>query len=153
MKDEIKIIARNKKASHLYHILEKYEAGIELKGTEVKSLRDGKASLQESYAIIRKNEVFAEGLHINPYEAGSRNNHEPLRRRKLLLHKKEIAKLAAAVQEKGCTLVPISLYFKKRMAKMEIGLCKGKNLFDKRQSLKEKEAKQKMDRMKKGLTE
>jgi SsrA-binding protein len=144
--DGRKIICVNKKASHSYFIEEKYEAGLALQGTEVKSLRNGKANLKESYARVKDGEVFLYNCHISPYTHGNRQNHDPIRPRKLLLHKQEIKKLFGKIAEKGYTLVPIRLYFCKGRAKLEIGLGKGKKLHDKRHSLKEKDANREMER-------
>lgn len=136
----IKIIANNKKAYHEYFVDEVYEAGIVLQGTEVKSLRLGQASIKESYCKVRNGEVFVEGMNISPYEQGNRENHDPLRVRKLLLHSEEVAKLTKKVEERGLTLVPTKLYFKDSRAKLEIGVCRGKKLYDKRETLKGKQA-------------
>lgn len=141
-----KLIATNRKARHEYHVLEHFEAGIALQGTEVKSLRDGKVNFKDSFAEIREGEVFLQGLHINPYEQGNIYNHDPERTRKLLLHKREILKLASQVYEKGLTLVPLKLYFKQGKAKVEIGLCRGKQKADKRATIREREVKREMDR-------
>jgi SsrA-binding protein len=134
-----KIICNNKKAFHNYFIEEKFEAGMVLKGTEVKSLRQGKANLNDSFAQVRNGEAFLNNLHISPYDFGNRENHEPDRVRKLLLHRKEIDKLHGKVREQGYSLVPLRLYFKNGMVKVEMGLAKGKKLFDKREDLKKKE--------------
>jgi len=142
----IKIIANNKKAYHEYFIDDTYEAGLVLQGTEVKSLRLGQVSLKEAYCRIRNGEVFVENMNISPYEQGNRENHDPLRVRKLLLHSEEIAKLIRKVEEKGLTLVPTKLYFKDRRAKLEIGVGRGKKLYDKRESLKQKQATREADR-------
>ena len=136
----IKIIANNKKAYHEYFIDEVYEAGLVLQGTEVKSVRAGGVSIKEAYCRIRNGEVFVENMNINPYEQGNRENHEPLRQRKLLLHNDEIAKLIKKTEEKGLTLVPTKLYFKNRRAKLEVGVGRGKKLYDKRETLKRKQA-------------
>lgn len=141
-----KTICVNKKASHSYFIEERYEAGLALQGTEVKSLRDGKANLKESYAKVKDGEVFLYNCHISPYSHGNRQNHDPVRPRKLLLHKREIKKLFGKVSEKGYTLVPTQMYFSKGKAKLELGLGKGKKLHDKRHSLKEKDANREMER-------
>jgi len=132
----IKIIASNKKAYHEYYIEEVYEAGIVLKGTEVKSLRLGKVSLKESFCRIINGELFINNMNISPYEFGNRENVDPTRMRKLLLHKEEIAKMARKVDEKGLTLVPTKIYFKDSRAKLEIGVGRGKKLHDKRETLK-----------------
>ena len=135
-----KLIAQNKKAFHDFHIEETLEAGIVLTGTEVKSLRDGRANLRDSYAVIRNGELWALGIHISPYAMGNIFNHDPLRERKLLVHKAQIKRLLGKVQATGYTLVPTKLYFKDGRAKLEIGLAKGKTLYDKRHALAEKEA-------------
>lgn len=129
-------VARNPKATHDYHILETWECGIVLTGTEVKSLRSGKASIKEAYARVRNGEVFLDGMNITPYEQGNRYNHDPVRTRKLLLHRREIEKLIGAVEQKGLTLVPLELYFRNGRAKVAIGLGRGKKRFDKREDLK-----------------
>lgn len=139
MGESIKLVANNKKAYHDYFIEDKYEAGIVLHGTEVKSLRLGKCSVKESFIRIENGEVFVYGMHISPYEKGNIFNKDPLRVKKLLLHKMEINKLTGKVAEKGCTLVPLQVYFKDGKAKMEIGLARGKKLFDKRQDIAKKD--------------
>ena len=136
----IKLIAANKKAYHDYFIDDVFEAGIILTGTEVKSLRLGKASIKEAFCRIKDGEVFINNLTISPYEQGNRENHEPTRMRKLLLHHAEILKLTRKVDERGFSIVPTRLYFKESLAKVEIGLGKGKKLHDKRETLKEKQA-------------
>ena len=141
-KNEGKIIAENRKARHDYFVLETYEAGVELFGTEVKSLRAGTVNLKDSYCEIDKGEMFALGVHISPYEQGNIFNKDPLRPKKLLMHKREIMKLAGLVSREGYTLVPLSLYFKGSYVKLALGLCKGKKLYDKRDS----EAKRDADR-------
>lgn len=138
-KETMKLVANNKKAYHDYFIDEKYEAGLVLHGTEVKSLRLGKCSIKESFIRIENGEVFVYGMHISPYEKGNIFNKDPLRVKKLLLHKQEINKLTGKVAEKGCTLVPLQVYFKDGKAKMEIGLARGKKLFDKRQDIAKKD--------------
>ncbi len=138
-KETMKLVANNKKAYHDYFIDEKYEAGIVLHGTEVKSLRLGKCSVKESFIRIENGEVFVYGMHISPYEKGNIFNKDPLRVKKLLLHKMEINKLTGKVAEKGCTLVPLQVYFKDGKAKMEVGLARGKKLFDKRQDIAKKD--------------
>lgn len=135
MDNEIKIIVNNRKAHHDYHIIESLEAGIALKGTEVKSLRVGKVNIRDSFALITGGEVFLHGLHISPYKQGNRFNHDPLRIRKLLLHRREINRLFGKVQEKGYTLIPLKLYWKNGRCKVELALAKGKRLYDKRESL------------------
>ncbi len=134
-----KLIANNKKAYHDYFILEKYEAGISLAGTEVKSLRMGKCSIKEAFIRIENGEALIYGMHISPYEKGNIFNRDPLRVRKLLLHKSEINKLAGKVQEKGMTLMPLRVYFRGSLVKVEIGLAKGKKLYDKRQDIAKKD--------------
>ncbi|MFE8696582.1 SsrA-binding protein SmpB [Cytobacillus sp. FJAT-53684] len=141
-----KMIAQNKKAYHDFSIEETYEAGIVLQGTEIKSIRQGKVNLKESYARIDKGEVFLIGMHISPYEQGNRYNHDPLRERKLLLHNKEISKLIGETKEIGYSLVPLKLYLKNGYAKVLIGLAKGKKKYDKREDLKKKEAKREVER-------
>ncbi len=143
---EVRPIARNRKARHVYEILETYEAGLVLKGTEVKSLRAGKASLGEAYVRVRNDEAWLENCHIPPYDHGGHENHEPLAPRKLLLGKREIRKLAAAVQQKGLTIVPLQLYFRGAWVKVEIAVARGKKLHDKRESLKKTQAKREIDR-------
>ncbi len=140
------IVTKNRKAYHDYFIQESYEAGLSLVGTEVKSLRQGKANLKESYAIIKDGEVFLLNCHISPYSHGNIENHDPVRTRKLLLHKKEISKLWAKTSQQGLTLIPLKLYFKNGKAKVEIGLAKGKRQYEKRDSIKEREAKREVER-------
>lgn len=134
-----KLICNNKKAYHDYFIEEKFEAGMVLKGTEVKSLRIGKANLNDSFALVKNGEAFLHNLHISPYDFGNRENHDPDRMRKLLLHKKEIGKLFSMIREQGYTVVPLRLYFKDGLVKVEVGLAKGKKLYDKREDLKKKD--------------
>ena len=145
-KDSIKIIANNKKAYHDYFIEETYEAGISLHGTEVKSVRMGKCSVKESFIRIENGEVIAYGLHISPYEKGNIFNRDPLRPKKLLLHKSEIRKIAGKTAEKGYTLVPLKVYFKGSLIKVEIGLAKGKKLYDKRQDIAKKDQRREAER-------
>lgn len=143
----MKTICTNKKAYHDFHIDEKFEVGIALTGTEVKSLREGKANLKESYAKIKDGEIFLVNAHISPYSCGNIYNHEPKRTRKLLMHKQEINRLIGKVKERGFTLVPLSLYFNKRnKAKMELALAKGKTLYDKRESIKRKDERRMVER-------
>ena len=143
----IKIAAENRKARHDYSIHETFEAGIELVGTEVKSLRAGKANLKDAYAQITKTaEVYVYNIHISPYEQGNQFNHEPLRPRRLLLHRAEIRRLIGKVKEKGYALIPLKMYFTHGLVKMELALATGKKLYDKRQSMAEKDAKREMDR-------
>lgn len=146
LEKSIKIVSENRKARHDYHIHETYEAGIALTGTEVKSLRAGKANLKDSYARIDKGEVMLHQLHISPYEQGNRFNHDPLRVRKLLMHRYEINKLIGKTKEKGYTLVPLKLYFTRGKAKVELGLATGKHTYDKRHDLAERDAKRDMER-------
>lgn len=138
--NEQRIIISNRKARHEYQILDTFEAGIALRGTEVKSLRKGNANLQDSYAFVENGEVWLVGMHISPYEQGNINNHDPKRTRKLLLHKKQIRKLTGNVQEKGLTLIPLSLYFKGPHAKVELALARGKKVYDKREAVSKREA-------------
>ena len=151
-KSSKKVIARNKKAYHEYIVMEKYQAGIELKGTEVKSIRSGKVNLKDSYVKIdKKNQAFIIGMHISPYEKGNRFNHFPLRNKKLLLHKKELFKLAQATREKGLTIVSTLVYLIRGLVKIEIATAKGKQLHDKRATLKEKAIKRDLSGMQKNL--
>ena len=136
-----KLICNNKKAFHEYFIEEKIEAGMVLQGTEVKSLRNGKANLSDAFALVKNGEAFLNNLHISPYDFGNRENHDPDRMRKLLLHKKEITRLFGKIREQGYTLVPLRLYFKDGMVKTELGLAKGKKLYDKREDMKKKDMK------------
>lgn len=145
----MKLIAENRKARHDYFVEDTYEAGIVLVGCEVKSIRQGQVNLRDSFAIIKNGEVFAVGMHIAPYQMGSYFNHDPRRNRKLLLNKAEIRKLKAKVEQKGYTLVPLKLYFKDALVKVELGLCKGKETHDKRESIKRREEDRKIDRIKK----
>lgn len=145
-KERMKLVANNKKAFHDYFIDEKYEAGIELHGTEVKSMRMGKCSIKESFIRIDKGEVFVYGMHVSPYEKGNIFNKDPLRIKKLLLHKAEINKLAGKISEKGYTLVPLQVYFKDGRAKVEIGLARGKKLYDKRDDLAKKDMKREAEK-------
>ena len=145
-KDSFKLVANNKKARFDYFIEDTYEAGITLAGTEVKSLRMGKCSIKESFIRIEKGEVMIYGMHISPYEKGNIFNKDPLRVRKLLLHKAQINKLAGALAQKGYTLVPLQVYFRGSLAKVEIGLARGKKLYDKREAAAARDAKREMDR-------
>lgn len=144
--DGIRIITSNRKARHDYHALDTWEAGIALQGTEVKSLRDGKANLRDSFARVDGNEVFLHNAHIGEYDQGNRNNHEPTRRRKLLLHRHEINRMRGRVEEKGLTLIPLRLYFKRGKAKVEIALAKGKREYDRRQDIAKRDARRELDR-------
>lgn len=141
-----KEISVNRKAFHEYFILEKFEAGIELAGTEVKSIRAGNVNLKDSFCIIKNGEIWIRNMHISPYEQGNRFNRDPVRPRRLLMHKREILKLNAKVMQDGAALVPISLYLSGSLVKLEIGLCKGKKLHDKRDSEMERETKRNIDR-------
>ncbi|MEF7657979.1 SsrA-binding protein [Bacillus thuringiensis] len=141
-----KVIAQNKKAFHDYFIEETYEAGLVLQGTEIKSIRAGRVNLKDAFARVHNGEVWVHNMHISTYEQGNRFNHDPLRTRKLLLHKKEIDKLAGASKETGYALVPVRIYLKNGFAKMALGLAKGKKQYDKRHDLKEKEAKREIAR-------
>ena len=142
----MKTIAQNKKARHDYFDEETYEAGIELCGTEVKSLRAGRVNLKDSWCSIVDGEIFVNGMHISPYEQGNIFNRDPMRVRKLLMHKKEILKLYGTVKQTGYSLIPISLYFKDSKVKLQVGLCKGKKLYDKRADMAERSAKRDMER-------
>lgn len=144
--EEIESIAKNRRARHDYEIIDSWEAGLVLKGTEVKALREGKASLADSYGIVKDGEVFLLNLHISPYEKGGWTNHEPTRTRKLLLHRKEIRRLIGAVERQGLTLVPLELYFKQGIAKVRLALGKGKKLHDKRETARQKDAEREMAR-------
>lgn len=145
-KHSVKIISQNKKAYHDYFVDEKYEAGIELFGTEVKSIREGRVNIKESYCDIKDGEVFVVGMHISPYEQGNIFNKDPLRPKKLLLHKREILKLFGQVSQKGYTLVPLQVYLSNSRVKIEIGLCRGKKLYDKREDMARNDAKRDMER-------
>ncbi len=144
--DGIQVITTNRKARHDYQILETIEAGIALLGTEVKSLRAGRVNLKDSYAEIRGGEIFLVGAHISPYEEANRFNHEPERQRRLLLHRREILRYGLKAREKGLTLVPLRLYFKSNRVKVELGLARGKRLYDKRQAIAQRDAKRELDR-------
>ena len=142
----VKQIASNRKAFHEYFVLDRYEAGIELFGTEVKSIRGGNLNLKDSYCYVKNGEIFVRGMHISPYEKGNIFNRDPDRDRRLLMHKREILKLNARVMQDGITLVPLSVYFKGSRVKLEIGLCKGKQLHDKRDSAAKKDANREIER-------
>ena len=144
--DDTQVVARNKRARHDYHILDAWEAGLVLTGTEVKALRQGKAQLVDSYGVVRNGELFLLNMHIPIYEQGNQFNHEPTRTRKLLLHRREIRRLIGAVEREGLTLVPLELYFKRGVAKVVIALAKGKKLHDQRDSAKRREAEREMAR-------
>ena len=143
----IKKIADNRKAFHEYFVLERFEAGIELAGTEVKSIRAGQVNLKDSFCTIKDGELFVRGMHISPYEHGNIFNKDPVRPRRLLMHKREILKLNARVMQDGVALIPLSLYFKDSRVKVELGLCKGKKLYDKRSSEADRQSKRDIDRM------
>lgn len=149
-KDEIKIIAQNKKAYHDYFVLETYEAGIELFGTEVKSLRQGRVNLKDSWCSVDDGEMFAVGMHISPFEQGNIFNRDPMRKKRLLLHKKEIMRLFGNSKQNGLSIIPLKLYFKGSYAKLEIGLCRGKKNYDKRADIAKKSAQREMQRAVKG---
>lgn len=142
-----KLIVQNRRARHDYLILDKFETGIELRGTEVKSLRASHITLKDSYADLQGGQLFLVGAHINPYEQGNIYNHDPERPRRLLMHKREIIRIGAQVAEKGLTLVPLRLYFKRGRVKVELGLCRGKHTVDKRQTLREREMERETDRI------
>ena len=144
--DERQTVAQNKKARHDYFVLETYEAGIELFGTEVKSIRKGRLNLKDSWCSIDKGEIYVNGMHISPYEQGNIFNRDPMRVRKLLMHKREINRLYGTIKQQGLTLVPLSVYFLKGRAKLEIGLCKGKKNYDKRETMAQRDAKRDMER-------
>ncbi len=145
-KNSVKVIAKNKKATHDYFIIESYETGIELFGTEVKSVRQGKVSLNDSYASIQDGEVYLKHMNISPYEQGNIFNKDPLRDRKLLLHKKEIRKLIGQIQQQGYALIPTSVYLKGSLVKVSLALAKGKKLYDKRDDMAKRDSKRSMDR-------
>lgn len=144
--DERQIVAQNKKARHDYFVLETYEAGIELFGTEVKSIRKGRVNLKDSWCSIDGGEIFVNGMHVSPYEQGNIFNRDPMRVRRLLMHKREINRLYGTVKQQGLTLIPLSIYFLKGRAKLEIGLCKGKKNYDKRETMAQRDAKRDMER-------
>ena len=143
----VKEITANRKAFHEYFVLERYEAGIELAGTEVKSIRGGNVNLKDAFCTIKNGELFIRGMHISPYEHGNIFNKDPVRPRRLLMHKREIIKLNARVMQDGVALIPLSLYFKDSRVKVELGLCKGKKLHDKRDSEADRQSKRDIDRM------
>ena len=146
-KESRKLIAKNSKAFHDYFVEDRYEAGIELAGTEVKSIRMGNVNLKDSFCTIKDGQMTLNGMHVSPYEKGNIFNREPRRPRRLLMHKREILRLFAKIKQDGYTLVPLSLYFKGPRVKVEIGLCKGKKLYDKREAAAKKDAKREMDRV------
>ena len=141
-----KIVVSNRKARHEYHVLQTHEAGMVLQGTEVKSLRNGKANLQDAFARFHSGELWLHNLHISPYEAGNRHNHDPLRPRKLLLHRREMRRLVGEAEQEGLTLVPLDIYFRGGIAKTTLALVRGKKLHDKREDLKTREVKREMER-------
>ena len=143
----VKEIASNRKAFHEYFVLDRFEAGVELFGTEVKSIRAGQVNLKDSFCTVKDGELFARGLHISPYEHGNIFNKDPMRPKRLLMHKKEILKLQSRVMQDGVALIPLSLYFKDSRVKLELGLCKGKKLYDKRQSDADRESNRDIDRI------
>jgi SsrA-binding protein len=145
---EERIAISNRRARHEYEVLDVFEAGISLKGSEVKSLRQSRANLQDSYALLKKGEVWLLGMHISPYEEANQFNHEPVRDRRLLMHKSEIRKLIGKTTEKGLTLIPMKVYFKNGKAKVELALCKGKKTYDKREDIKKRDADREMQRAK-----
>lgn len=145
-KDFVQVIARNKKAYHDYFVLDTYEAGIELYGTEIKSIRRGRVNLKDSYCGVDNGEMFALGMHISPYEQGNIFNRDPMRRKRLLLHKREILRLFQQSQQQGLSIVPLELYIKNGRAKLQIGLCKGKKLHDKRETAAKKDAQRAIER-------
>jgi SsrA-binding protein len=145
-KTGIKPVVENRKARHNYHIKESFEAGMVLKGTEVKSLRAGKGNLQDAYAVVKDGEVWVNNFHISPYEKGNQFNHDPLRPKKLLLHRREINRLVGLQQEKGYTLIPLKIYFKQGMAKMDLAVAVGKKLYDKREDIASRDAKRAIER-------
>lgn len=144
--NKIKVVCENRRARHDYHIIETYEAGIALKGTEVKSLRAGRASLQDSFARVENGELLLYNMHVSPYEQGNRFNHDPKRVRRLLMHKAEILRLWGKTREKGLALVPLKVYFKGGLAKVELALAKGKKVYDRREDIAERDARREIDR-------
>jgi len=141
-----KVISKNRKARHDFHIEETYEAGIVLTGTEVKSIRNSRVNLKDSYAKVEEGELFLYNMHVSPYEPGNRFNHDPLRVRKLLMHRNEIGRLAGKTKEKGYALVPLKIYLREGLVKVELGLAKGKKLYDKRHDIAERDRKREMER-------
>jgi len=146
----VKLVAQNKKAYHEYYILEKFEAGVELFGTEVKSIRQGNVNLKEAFCMVKDGELFARGMHISPYEKGNIFNRDPLRPKRLLMHKREIIRLYARIRQDGLALIPLSIYFKDSRVKLELGLARGKKLHDKRDAAAEKSSEREMERQIKG---
>lgn len=148
--EEKQVVAQNRKARHDYFILETYEAGIELFGTEVKSIRGGKVNLKDAWCSIDGGEIFVNGMHVSPYEQGNIFNRDPMRVRRLLMHKREINRLYGTIKQQGLTLIPLSVYFLKGRAKIEVGLCKGKKNYDKRETMAKRDAQRDMERAVKG---
>ena len=146
MADSVKVVAKNSKAYHDYFIEDKYEAGIELAGTEVKSIRLGHVNLKDSFCVVKDGEMSVIGMHISPYEKGNIFNKDPMRQRRLLMHKREILRLFARIKQDGYSLIPLSIYFRGSRVKLELGLAKGKKLYDKRESAAKRDAKREMDR-------
>ncbi len=146
---QLRVVANNKKARHDYHIIDTIEAGIALKGSEVKSIRDGKVNLQDAYARFKKGELWLIGMHISPYKQAAFEQPDPRRDRKLLLHKRELKRLFRQTEEKGVTIVPLKIYFKKHLVKVELGIARGKKQYDKRAAIAERDQKREMDRLKK----
>lgn len=144
--EERKAVAQNKKAYHDYFVLEKFETGIELFGTEVKSIREGRLNLKDAWCSIKDGEIFVNGMHISPYEHGNIFNRDPMRVRRLLMHKREIMRLLGQTKQEGLTLIPLSVYFVRGRAKLEVGLCKGKKLYDKRETAAKKDAARNIER-------
>jgi SsrA-binding protein len=144
---KIKVIATNRKANYEYEVLDKYEAGVSLLGTEVKSLREGKANLGEAYAVVQKGEIWLQNFHINEYKYGNINNHDPVRKRKLLFHKREINKIKSSLEEKGLTFIPLKIYFKGSLVKILMGIGRGKKIYDKRESIKKRETERRMKQL------
>lgn len=146
MAEKIKVLAENRKARHEYFVEDRYEAGIILTGTEIKSIRAGRVNLKDSYAEIKNGEIWLVQMHISPYEQGNRFNHDPLRKRKLLLNRTEIARLSSRVQQQGMTLIPLKIYLKHGLAKIDLGLCKGKKTYDKRDDIAKRDAQRDVER-------
>lgn len=146
-KPAVKLVSDNRRARHEYEMLEVFEAGIELVGTEVKSMRQGKANLADAFARVENGELWLYNCHVSPYDHGNRFNHDPVRRRKLLMHSKEIAKIKSKLQEKGLTLIPLKIYFKRNWVKVDLALARGKHLFDKREAIAKRETKRQLERI------
>ena len=146
-KPAIKVVADNRRARHDYELIEFYEAGIELAGTEVKSMRQGKANLQDSFARVEDGQLWLYNCHISPYDHGNRFNHDPVRKRRLLMHRREIQKIKSRMQEKGLTLVPLKLFFKRNWVKVDLALARGKHLYDKREAIAKRDTKRQLDRL------